>query len=118
MSAPLLEVQDLSVTFGGEGRRTHAVSDVSFALHAGRTLCLVGESGSGKSVTSMAVMGLLPARGVAIEARRLALNGEDLRSAPPKRLAALRGKEISMIFQDPMSSLNPALTVGYQIAEA
>jgi oligopeptide/dipeptide ABC transporter ATP-binding protein len=109
----LLDIANLSVGFGA----VRAVDDVSLTLEAGRTLCLVGESGSGKSTVALAIMRLLPER-AAVAARRLALQGEELRDATPARLAALRGKDVSMIFQDPMSSLNPAFTIGFQIAEA
>jgi peptide/nickel transport system ATP-binding protein len=112
MSA-LLEIANLSVAFGA----VRAVDDVSVTLAPGKTLCLVGESGSGKSTVALAIMRLLPDRAT-VTADRLALAGEELRDASPARLAALRGKDVSMIFQDPMSSLNPAFTIGFQIAEA
>ncbi len=117
IGSPLLDVANLSVTFGSGPAAVRAAVGVSFTLEAGRTLCLVGESGSGKSVTALAVMGL-HGKGAHVAADRLALAGESLTGVSPARLAAIRGREISMIFQNPMSSLNPAFTIGYQIAEA
>ncbi len=117
---PLLSVQDLHVTFtggrGGGRREVHAVDGVSFDVHPGRVMALVGESGSGKSVTSLAVTGLLPARGARVTGRAL-LGGHDLIGMPRERLAQLRGREVAMVFQDPMSSLNPVVPVGLQITE-
>ena len=115
MTAPLLEVEDLSVTFGGGGTATPAVRGVSFALGRER-LGVVGESGSGKSTMGRAVLGLLPP-GAAVTARRLAFKGEDLRGLPPRRWQRLRGRHMTMIMQDPKFSLNPVMTVGAQIAE-
>jgi len=112
----LLSVSNLKVAFG-PGGSLQAVRGVSFDLEQGKTHCLVGESGSGKSVTSMAIMGLCSARTAKITADRLELNGRDLLSCSRAEMIALRGRDMSMIFQDPMSSLNPALTVGYQISE-
>ena len=117
---PLLSVQDLSVTFTarrGSGRsEVRAVDGVSFDVRPGRVMALVGESGSGKSVTSLALTGLLPARGNRVEGRAL-FAGEDLLTVPRARLADLRGRELAMVFQDPMSSLNPVVPVGLQITE-
>ena len=92
--------------------------DVSFDLAPGATLGIVGESGSGKSVTSMALMGLLPKRSARVTASRLAFGGKDLLSLAPPEMRALRGKDIAMVFQDPMTSLNPLMRCGEQIAEA
>jgi peptide/nickel transport system ATP-binding protein len=89
---------------------------VSFALERGQTLCVVGESGCGKSVTALAIMGLLPARG-ARRSGRIRFDGRDLAALDPPALAALRGARLAMIFQEPMTSLNPAFTVGDQIVE-
>jgi peptide/nickel transport system ATP-binding protein len=108
----LLDVQDLSVTFG----RTAAVRGASFRLEKGETHCLVGESGCGKSVTALAIMGLL-ARGGERRATRMVFAGTDLLSLSDRAMARLRGNRISMIFQEPMTSLNPAFTVGSQMAE-
>jgi peptide/nickel transport system ATP-binding protein len=113
----LLSVQDLRVVFGKKGQRpTTAVDEVSFELHRGEHLGLVGESGSGKSVTSLAIMGLLPNSGVQVSGQVL-LDGEDLLLAKESRLRAVRGRDVAMIFQDPMTSLNPVLTIGLQIEE-
>ena len=117
MSA-LLDVQDLRVTFPGtDGRRTVAVDGVGFGLDRGRTLGIVGESGCGKSVTSLAIMGLLP-KGAAEVSGRVVFDGSDLLALPERRLQDLRGDRLAMIFQEPMTSLNPSYTVGDQIAEA
>ncbi len=114
---PTLRVEGLTVSFGGGGGRLVAVHDATFAVAAGKTLCLVGESGSGKSVSAMAILSLLPPRSAEIGAARMTLNGESLLGMKPSRLKAVRGGEIAFIFQDPMSSLNPSLTVGFQIVE-
>ncbi|MBZ0228573.1 MAG: ABC transporter ATP-binding protein [Bauldia sp.] len=115
---PTLRVEGLTVSFGQGAGRLVAVHDATFAVTAGNTLCLVGESGSGKSVSAMAILGLLPPRSAEIGAARMALNGESLLGMKPSRLRAVRGGEIAIVFQDPMSSLNPSLTVGFQIVEA
>jgi oligopeptide/dipeptide ABC transporter ATP-binding protein len=108
----LLEVTDLSVAFGD----VRAVRGVSLTVEKGQTLAVVGESGSGKSLTSLAIMGLLPAQAMTIEGSVL-WDGVDLFDLEPDELRRLRGEELAMIFQDPLSALNPSLTVGYQIAE-
>jgi glutathione transport system ATP-binding protein len=113
---PLLSVRDLRVSFPSEAGRVDAVRGVSFDVHRGRTLGIVGESGSGKSVTSMAVMGLLPA--YAAVTGEVALGGKDLLALNDKQMSSVRGREIGMIFQDPLSSLTPIFTVGRQIVEA
>ena len=115
MSA-LLDVQDLSVTLKlAEGEMT-AVRDVSFTVNRGETLGIVGESGSGKSVSSMAIMGLLP-KGTRTEATTLRFAGTDLLTASQDQMADLRGNKIAMIFQEPMTSLNPVYTIGRQMTE-
>jgi oligopeptide/dipeptide ABC transporter ATP-binding protein len=116
-STPFLDVDGLTVRFGRRDAAP-AVRDVSFALAAGRTLCLVGESGSGKSATSLALLGLHDPRTAFVTARRLDLGGENLLGLGETERAKRRGATMSMIFQDPMSSLNPVLTIGYQVAEA
>ncbi len=114
----LLRVQDLGVRFhGADGRVTRAVDGISFDVRRGKTLGIVGESGCGKSVTSLAIMGLLPSRGTEISGRVL-YEGKDLRMMPAETLRDLRGNRIAMIFQEPMTSLNPSFTVGDQIMEA
>jgi peptide/nickel transport system ATP-binding protein len=109
----LLEIDDLEVGFGG---RVSAVRGISLAVRAGETHCLVGESGCGKSVTALAVMNLL-ARGATRRARRLALAGQDLLGLSARGMAKLAGNRIAMIFQEPMTSLNPAYTIGSQMVE-
>jgi len=123
---PLLAVRDLSVSFTGEaGPPVHAVDGVSFTLHADQTLAIVGESGSGKSVTALSLARLIPSppaiieRGTAMLAARSPADApRDLLAIPGDELRRLRGGEIAMIFQEPMTSLNPLMTVGDQIAEA
>ena len=112
MSA-LLEIEELEVSFGG---RTAAVRGASFRVEKGETHCLVGESGCGKSVTALAVMSLL-ARGGHRSAKRMSFAGTDLLSLSDREMARLRGNRMSMIFQEPMTSLNPAFTIGSQMAE-
>ena len=112
MSA-LLEVEQLEVSFGG---RVSAVRGASLAVERGETHCLVGESGCGKSVTALAVMNLL-ARGARRSARRLVFEGQDLQGLSDSGMAHLRGNAMAMIFQEPMTSLNPAYTVGSQMTE-
>ena len=111
MSA-LLDIEDLRVTFGG----TAAVRGISLTVEKGETHCLVGESGCGKSVTSLAVMGLL-AKGGKREAARLSFAGDDIRDYNEAQMSRLRGDRMAMIFQEPMTSLNPAYTVGSQMTE-
>ena len=112
----LLEVKDMSVTLKlAEGEMT-AVQDVSFTVDRGETLGIVGESGSGKSVSSMAIMGLLP-RGTRTNDTTLRLGDVDLLSASEDEMARLRGNKIEMIFQEPMTSLNPVYTIGRQMTE-
>ncbi|MBW3095690.1 ABC transporter ATP-binding protein [Pseudohoeflea coraliihabitans] len=109
---PLLEVRNLKVAFGA----VPVVSGVSFTVHQGEVVGIVGESGSGKSVSALALMRLLP-RHAHISAERMNFCGEDLLSADRRRYEQLRGADIAMIFQEPMTALNPVLTVGEQIAE-
>uniref|UniRef100_A0AAU2VIS5 ABC transporter ATP-binding protein n=1 Tax=Streptomyces sp. NBC_00008 TaxID=2903610 RepID=A0AAU2VIS5_9ACTN len=114
-SEPVLRVRDLTVSFHGAERTVHAVDGVSYELAPGEVLAVVGESGCGKSVTSMAVMGLLPP--TARIGGSITLDGQELVGAPEKKLRSLRGRRLSMIFQEPMTSLNPVLTIGRQITE-
>ena len=116
MTAPLLKVEDLRVTFGAGDETVKAVDGIGFQLQAGKTRVLLGESGSGKSVTALAVMGLLPA--AAKTSGHVYLDGTDLMTLPGSALRGLRGKRIAMIFQEPQSSLNPVMSVGRQIGEA
>lgn len=109
---PLLDVQHLTVSFGS----VPVVRDISFQLFRGRTLCLVGESGSGKSMTAFSIMRLLPSPG-RITSGSLLFNGEDLLRLKEKDIRSRRGRDLSMIFQEPMTSLNPVLRIGRQLAE-
>jgi len=113
----LLEVKDLCVSFYTHAGEVQAVRGVSFDLKKGETLAIVGESGSGKSVTSKALMGLIPNPPGKIKSGEILFDGKDLAKLSEKEMQNIRGKEISMIFQDPMTSLNPVLTIGYQITE-
>jgi oligopeptide/dipeptide ABC transporter ATP-binding protein len=113
---PLLSVENLRVHFGTARGTVHAVNGISFDIAPGETLGIVGESGSGKSVTSLAILGILARNGRAVGGRAL-FEGRDLLTLSDKQLRGIRGKEISMIFQDPMTSLNPVLTIGRQIRE-
>lgn len=114
----LLEVKDLQVLFKKDKDYLPTVSGVSFHVNPGETLGVVGESGCGKSVTSLSIMGLLPANFSKLgENSKISYNGKALAGLSEREFRDLRGKEISMIFQDPMSSLNPVLTIGYQMVE-
>ncbi|MDX3093980.1 ABC transporter ATP-binding protein [Streptomyces sp. ME19-03-3] len=113
---PLLSVRDLKVAFPSEAGRVEAVRGVSFDLHRGKTLGIVGESGSGKSVTSMAVMGLLP--DYAAVTGEITLGGRNLLDLDDRQMSEVRGQHIGMIFQDPLSSLTPIFSIGAQIVEA
>lgn len=114
---PLIEIEDLCVEFGAAGAPAIAVDHVSFALEEGEIVGLVGESGSGKSVTALALLGLIEFPG-RVRARRMMFAGEDLLRLTGAARRALVGKDLAMIFQDPVASLDPCYTVGYQITEA
>ncbi|MGD2046291.1 MAG: ABC transporter ATP-binding protein [Gemmatimonadota bacterium] len=119
MSETLLSVRDLRTWFFTDQGVAKAVDGISFDIHPGETLGIVGESGCGKTVTSLSVLGLLPQPPARImEGSSVKLRGEELIGSGARRMRALRGNEISMIFQEPMSSLNPVYTVGDQIVEA
>ena len=113
----MLSVRNLSASFHTRAGIVRAVRNVSFDVAPGETLGIVGESGSGKSVTCYSMMGLIPMPPGRIESGSAMLDGTDLLRCPEKELRAIRGKRISMIFQDPMTSLNPYLTIGEQVAE-
>ena len=117
MSA-LLQIEELRVTFNTRHGPVTALDSVSLSVNAGETLGVVGESGCGKSITALSVMGLIPSPPGKIAGGAIRLAGEDLTQASEARMRALRGAEMAMIFQEPMTSLNPVFTVGDQIAEA
>ncbi|WP_425962094.1 dipeptide ABC transporter ATP-binding protein [Rhizobium nepotum] len=114
---PVLSIRNLKVSFLRDGTFNPVVRDLNLDIRAGETLAIVGESGSGKSVTALSVMQLLPEKTSRIEGS-IKLNGEELIGASPARMREIRGNRVAMIFQEPMTSLNPVLTVGEQIAEA
>ncbi|TIQ91744.1 MAG: ABC transporter ATP-binding protein, partial [Mesorhizobium sp.] len=111
-----LSVRDLTVNLPKGMERTHAVENISFDLKRGQILCVIGESGSGKSVTANAIMGLLP-RVIHVSSGAIHLDGTNIIGMPQDKLRGLRGRVVSMIFQDPLSALNPLMTVGAQIDE-
>src|SRR5215217_8177986 len=108
----ILDARNIGVDFKVEGGTVNAVRDVSFQLHKGETIALVGESGSGKSVTARALMKLLTKRATILPDTRITLGGKDIVAMSDKGMRKLRGNDIAMIFQEPMSSLNPVYTVG------
>ena len=116
-NGPLLDVQNLTTYFHMHDHIVKAVDGVSFKLDPGETLGVVGESGCGKSITSMSIMRLIPSPPGKIERGRVLFNGDDLLELPDESMRRIRGNEISMIFQEPMTSLNPVFSVGHQISE-
>jgi len=118
MNGPLLEVADLNVIYKTYEGTVAAVNGVEFSLEAGRTLGLVGESGAGKTTTALSIMGLVPSPPGIITSGSVNFAGKNLLSLSEKEMKKIRGNHISMIFQDPMTSLNPVVTVGVQISEA
>lgn len=117
MSEKKLEVKGLRISFRTAGGKVQAVRDISFDLHEGETLAIVGESGSGKSVTTRAIMGISALNAI-IENGEIFYDGQDLLKFSEEDFQNLRGNKIAMIFQDPMSSLNPIVKVGKQLTEA
>ena len=117
MTAPLLDIRNLTVSFATRGGAFRAVDGISLQVEPNEVLAIVGESGSGKSVAMLAVMGLLPWTAT-VNADAMSFDGRDLRSLTPQQRRAIAGKDMAMIFQEPMSSLNPCFTVGFQIGEA
>ena len=117
MNDRLLEIEDLSVHFHTPEGVARAVDGISFGLAAGETIGLVGESGCGKSVTSLSILGLIPSPPGKIESGRIRFNGQNLLDLDSESLRKIRGRHISMIFQEPMTSLNPVLPIGRQVAE-
>ncbi len=116
-SAPLLQVENLRISVRGAAGWNPVVRDLSFSVRAGETLAIVGESGCGKSITALSVLGLLPPGSTRIDGGSIRFDGTDLLHLPERAMCELRGNRIAMIFQEPMTSLNPVLTVGDQIAE-
>ncbi|TIY00227.1 MAG: ABC transporter ATP-binding protein, partial [Mesorhizobium sp.] len=116
-SRPVLEVSDLQTVFWSRRTRIYAANGVSFHLNRGELLGVVGESGSGKSVTMMSLLRLLPSPPAEIVSGRVRLGDRDLLSLDPSEMRKVRGGEVGFIFQDPMTSLNPVFTVGYQLME-
>jgi len=114
---PVLDIRDLSIALPPGAERTLAVENVSLSVMPGRTLCIVGESGSGKSMIAQAVMGLLPQPHVRAQAGQILFDGKELLTLPQEEMRALRGQRISMIFQEPMTALNPLMRIGEQIGE-
>ncbi|MCW5828405.1 MAG: ABC transporter ATP-binding protein [Deltaproteobacteria bacterium] len=114
---PLLEIRDLTVTFGSGDAAVKAIDRLSLDISRGETVCLVGESGCGKSLTALSILGLVPKPAGKIAGGSIRFDGVDLGSLPEKELRKIRGRRIAMIFQEPMTSLNPVLTVGRQIGE-
>ena len=116
MSERILEVGNLTVDIPVGNGMLHAVQGISFHVDKGETLCIVGESGCGKSLTSLAIMDLLPSKAIR-NANTLELDGEDILNASERRMSDIRGNTMGMIFQEPMTSLNPAFTIGNQMEE-
>ncbi|MEZ4594069.1 MAG: ABC transporter ATP-binding protein [Chloroflexota bacterium] len=118
MTKPILEVSDLVTRFYTEDGIVHAVNGISYTLKEGESMAIVGESGSGKSVGVLSIMGLIPDPPGKVEAGEVLYNGRDLLKLSANEMRQIRGRDIAMIFQDPMTSLNPVLTVGHQLTEA
>ncbi|HEY9348654.1 MAG TPA: ATP-binding cassette domain-containing protein, partial [Inquilinus sp.] len=117
-NSPLLQVRNLSTQVATPTGPKLVVEDLSFDLNPGETLCIAGESGSGKSMTSLSIMGLLPQPMARVAGGQVLLEGRDLLALSERQMRRVRGGEIAMIFQEPMTSLNPVMSVGRQIAEA
>ncbi|HWX58023.1 ATP-binding cassette domain-containing protein, partial [Bradyrhizobium sp.] len=117
MSAPVLEISNLSVAIHGGGDRAQAVQGIDLTVGANEIVCVVGESGSGKSVTAQAVMGLLPKGSLSVKSGSIRLAGDELTQKSEAELRAIRGRQMAMVFQEPMTALNPVERVGKQIAE-
>ena len=118
MTQPLLKVDDLAVEFGSDARAVRAVDGVSFSIEAGGAVGIVGESGSGKSVTALSILRLIPDPPGRVVRGRVEFNGVNLLELPMSKMPDVRGRDIAMIFQEPMSSLNPLMTIGDQVGEA
>ena len=117
MTEPLINIADLSVSFGQGERETRAVRHISFDIGRGETVALVGESGSGKSVSALSILQLLPYPTAHHPSGSITLEGEELMGAAPEVMQKIRGNRIAIVFQEPLTSLNPLLTVGRQLTE-
>ncbi|RUZ59945.1 ABC transporter ATP-binding protein, partial [Mesorhizobium sp. M7A.F.Ca.US.003.02.2.1] len=117
-SEPILDIANLSVSVRGEEGEREVVSDLSLTLSRGETLCIAGESGSGKSMTALAIMQLLPQPAARISSGKVHLGDTDLTILDERRMRRIRGNRIAMIFQEPMTSLNPVLSIGRQLTES
>lgn len=117
MTKPVLEVNNLSLGFATKSSSVNIVNDISFSINEGEVLALVGESGSGKSLTALSCIRLLPKPGAIANETEMLFNGRDINKLTVPEMRSVRGKEISMIFQEPMSSLNPVVSVGKQVVE-
>src|SRR5436305_15310724 len=117
MSNPILDINNLVVSIGRKPKGANIIDGISVQVHQGETLCLVGESGSGKSVTSLTTMGLLPKGTLVPTGGSVKLVGEEILTATDRRLRQLRATQMAMIFQEPMTALNPVVPVGKQIDE-
>ena len=115
---PRLEVTGLGISFNLGGRMVQAIENISFSVAGGETLALVGESGCGKSLTCLAIMGLLPSPPARMDSGQIKLAGREIANLPEKALRRIRGREVAMIFQEPMTSFDPVYTIGYQLVEA
>src|SRR5690554_4663408 len=115
-SNPLLSIRDLTISFGKKKKLLEVIHAISFDVFENEIVGVVGESGSGKSVTSLAVMGLLPSKNTQVSGEIL-FESENILNADTKKIRSLRGKEIAMVFQEPMSALNPSIKCGSQVAE-
>jgi len=118
MRKKLLEIKGLKTTFFTDNGQIPAVDDIDFSVHEGEILGIVGESGSGKSVTSLSIMGLIPSPPGKITGGAILLDGKNIAKCTDKQMQKIRGKDIAMIFQEPMTSLNPLFTIGDQLKEA
>src|SRR6267142_3667252 len=114
---PLLELKDLNIAFNTDRGQIRPVRDVSYSIYPGETLAVVGESGSGKTVTALSILRLIPSPPGHIEQGTITFEGQDVLGLDRRHLQGLRGDRISMIFQEPMTSLNPVLTIGRQLTE-
>lgn len=117
MMKPILQIKDLHVSFQVQGGEVKAVRGMNFEVGQGETVAIVGESGSGKSVTAQTIMRLIPSPPCKIKQGEILFHGQDILKKSMREMEAIRGKDIGMIFQDPMTSLNPTIRVGKQITE-